>query len=165
MPLRYRLSMQLPRHRHRRLDQQYLKRFLRQHPDVRQEVLNANPSYTFFKVQKTEVRGAGQVPLTGGYSVAVDPKIIPLGSTLLATIPVYGPKNEVTHHEYRILFAQDTGGKIKGAGRVDVFMGIGDEAARAAGRLHHFGKLWILLPEEAAAVADVNASQARAAEG
>ena len=148
-----------------RLDQQYLKRFLKHRPDIRQQVLNANPSYTFFEVRRGEVEGAGQVPLTGGYSIAVDPKIIPLGSTLLAAVPVYGPDGTTTHHEYRLFFAQDTGGKIRGAGHVDVFMGTGDEAARAAGRLHHFGKLWILLPEDPAVVADVNERAPNRVEG
>lgn len=131
----------------RRLDQQYLKPFLARHPTLRREVLNANPSYTFFRTSTRELSGAAGVPLSAGYSVAVDPEVIPLGSVLLAALPV-SDGTRVTHHEYRLFFAQDTGGKIRGSGRVDVFFGAGPEAAVAAGQLHHYGKLWILHPGE-----------------
>ena len=141
----------------KRVNQSYLKKFLAGvSPEVRQEVLNANPSYTFFEIRNSKVEGAGGVPLTGGYSVAVDPKIIPLGSTLLAAVPVFGERGKVTHHEYRLLFAQDTGGKIKGAGHVDLYFGEGPQAARAAGKMNHYGKLWILLPKPDESLADVN---------
>jgi membrane-bound lytic murein transglycosylase A len=40
---------------------------------------------------------------------------------------------------------QDTGGAIKGAGRVDVFWGSGPYAEVAAGHLKHEGQLYILI--------------------
>ena len=45
-----------------------------------------------------------------------------------------------------IVFAQDTGGAIKGSVRADLFLGAGDEAMEHAGRLKSPLKLWILLP-------------------
>lgn len=134
--------------RPRRLDQQYLKPFLAKHPKIRQEVLNANPSYTFFRESERTLSGAAGIPLTAGLSVAVDPEVVPLGSVLLAALPI-SEDGVVTHHEYRLFFAHDTGGKIRGSGRVDVFFGSGAEAAAAAGKLYHYGKLWILHPADA----------------
>ncbi|MEM0991655.1 MAG: 3D domain-containing protein, partial [Bacteroidota bacterium] len=48
----------------------------------------------------------------------------------------------------RILFAQDTGGAIKGAGRVDLYFGVGDEAAERANNFNVYGRLWLLLPKQ-----------------
>ena len=45
------------------------------------------------------------------------------------------------------MFAQDTGGAIKGAVRADLFLGAGDEALDIAGHLNAELKLWILLPK------------------
>ena len=113
-----------------------------------EEVLYSNPSYVFFRPSKARVSGAGPVPLTPEYSIAVDPKYIPLGSCLLAAVPIHDKKGNFTHHEYRILLAQDTGGAINGPGHVDLYTGIGKQAKRDAGYTHHYGGLWLLLPKE-----------------
>jgi membrane-bound lytic murein transglycosylase A len=42
--------------------------------------------------------------------------------------------------------AQDTGGAIRGAIRVDFFFGFGTEAAENAGRMKQAGQVWVLLP-------------------
>jgi membrane-bound lytic murein transglycosylase len=55
---------------------------------------------------------------------------------------------KVTHHEYKILLPQDVGGVIKGAGRVDVYCGNGDLGMAKASSLHHYGKMWVLLPKK-----------------
>jgi membrane-bound lytic murein transglycosylase A len=46
----------------------------------------------------------------------------------------------------RLLFAQDTGGAIKGAVRADVFFGFGPEAERLAGHMKQKGRLYLLVP-------------------
>jgi membrane-bound lytic murein transglycosylase A len=45
--------------------------------------------------------------------------------------------------------AQDTGGAIKGAIRVDFFFGFGTEAMESAGRMKQRGQVWMLLPKAA----------------
>ncbi len=126
-----------------------IKAFLEQRPELQDSVLFHNPSFTFFKARFREPQGAGNVPLTGGISIAVDRRYIPLGSCLLAAIPIYDPENNrVTGHEYRFLLAQDTGGKIKGAGHIDLYFGVGKEARRAAMRMNQYGRLWLLLPNQ-----------------
>jgi len=50
----------------------------------------------------------------------------------------------------RLVMAQDTGGAIKGAVRADFFWGFGKEAGEQAGRMKQSGRLWLLLPPEAA---------------
>ena len=91
--------------------------------------------------------GAANVPLTPLYSAAVDPSVIPLGSILLAQVPKLDAYGNLMGHEFRLLLAQDKGGAIKGAGHIDWYQGIGEEAHFHAGQLKHFGKVWLLLPK------------------
>lgn len=125
-----------------------MKRFFRQYPELEKEILFTNPSYVFFDRKRTIPHGAGHVPLTADYSIAVDPKYIPLGSTLLAAIPQVDGEGNFSHHEFRILVAQDIGGAIKGSGHVDVYCGIGKEALEKAMAFHQYGSLWLLLPKQ-----------------
>ena len=57
--------------------------WLKSHPKEQQKVMNLNPSFVFFKVlNQTSPNGAQGLPLTAGYSMAVDKEYIPLGSLL-----------------------------------------------------------------------------------
>ncbi|MGO3346146.1 MAG: murein transglycosylase A [Marinomonas sp.] len=127
---------------------QSIKLWLKEHPDQLRETLSANPSYLFFSEGLSDPIGAANVPLTPLYSVAVDPKVIPLGSILLGQVPKLDQQGNLIGHEYRLLLAQDKGGAIKGSGHVDWYQGVGDEAHIHAGQLKHFGKIWLLLPKQ-----------------
>ena len=48
----------------------------------------------------------------------------------------------------RFVLNQDTGGAIRGPGRVDLFFGRGDEAGELAGQTKHLGSLYFLLPKK-----------------
>ncbi len=124
-----------------------VKNFLRHHPEMVEPVLFVNPSYTFFKKSNSMPFGAGHVPLTGDYSIAVDKKYLPLGSCLLAALPVIDEDGNFSHHQYQFVVAQDVGGAIRGTGHVDVYCGIGEEGKNKAMALHHYGQLWLLLPK------------------
>lgn len=126
-----------------------IRRYLKQNPAIRDTILFQNPSYTFFSRKRSvHPKGAGSVPLIAGYSIAVDRRYIPLGSCLLAAFPVYDrERHRVIRHEYRFFVAHDVGGAIKGPGHIDVYTGIGNEAARTAGRINYYGSLWLLLPK------------------
>ena len=121
----------------------------RANPGKLQDLLNANPSYVFFRELANSSDGpAGSlgVPLTAGRSIAVDPRTIPLGA------PVFLATTRPNSAEplNRLMLAQDTGGAIKGAVRADFFWGFGKEAGEQAGRMRQAGRLWVLLPAEAA---------------
>lgn len=130
------------------LSNEGVKNFLRKNSDVRQEVLNYNPSYTFFRPSKSSVKGAGGVPLQTDISIAADPKYFPIGSVALASIPVYDKNGKIDHHEYRFLLAQDVGGAVRGAGHVDIYSGVGSKGRKAASQRHHYGQMWLLLPQD-----------------
>ena len=126
-----------------------IKRFIAENPHLQDTILFSNPSYTFFAPKASVPKGAGHVPLTANYSIAVDKKYIPLGSIVLAAFPVYDHDfKRVIKHDYRILIAQDVGGAIKGPGHIDYYFGSEPGAQRQAGSLNHYGQIWLLLPKE-----------------
>ena len=121
----------------------------RANPSRLPELLNANPSYVFFReVPNTPGGPAGAlgVPLTAERSIAVDPRSVPLGAPVfLATT-----RPNSSRPLNRLVMAQDTGSAIKGAVRADFFWGFGKEAGEQAGRMKQTGRMWVLLPPEAA---------------
>ncbi len=125
-----------------------IQKYFDENPDHVNEILNENQSYVFFSPQDSKPIGAGNVPLTPFISIAVDRKHIPLGAVLLANIPILNSENEISHHEWRFVLAQDVGAAIKGPGHVDLYMGVGKEARRQASYLHHYGQLWMILPQD-----------------
>lgn len=124
---------------------QEIRDWLGRHPERLAEVLEQNPSYVFFRELPDNGSGpvgALGVPLTAGYSAAVDGRFITMGAPIfLATVH---PANGTALN--RLMAAQDTGTAIKGAVRVDFFWGYGHEAGQAAGRMRHTGYVWQLLP-------------------
>lgn len=112
------------------------------------ELLASNPSYVFFSTRPDSnegPRGSLNVPLTAGYSVAIDRKVIPLGSLLWlqTTRPDGAPV-------VRPVAAQDTGGAITGEVRADLFWGTGSAAGALAGDMKQQGQIWLLWPKGAA---------------
>ncbi|HEX7650528.1 MAG TPA: murein transglycosylase A [Noviherbaspirillum sp.] len=127
---------------------QSIKAWYISHPDRRDELLNANPSYVFFKEEKIAdpskgPKGALGVPLTPQRSIAVDSQFIPLGvPVFLATTQ---PGSDVPLR--RLVMAQDTGGAIRNPVRADFFWGFGRDAPEKAGRMKQRGSMWVLLPK------------------
>ena len=121
------------------------------------EMLWSNPRVVFFREEPlpdeptgstapTGPRGAQGVPLAGGRSVAVDPQAVPYGTPLWldTTEPLSATPLR------RLVMAQDTGGAIVGAVRIDLFFGTGPEAEQLAGRMKQPLKVWALWPRGAA---------------
>ena len=123
-----------------------IKRWAQENPHRLAELLNANPSYVFFREMPASEGGpvgALGVSLSEGRSIAVDPRFVPLGAPVfLAT--TY-PLSERALN--RLVMAQDTGSAIKGGVRADFFWGFGAEAGREAGRMRQQGRMWVLLPK------------------
>jgi peptidoglycan lytic transglycosylase A len=124
-----------------------MRRYLNKNPEMMDSVLFFNPSYTFFEPKNALVKGAANVPLMPGISIAADSRYFPLGSVVLAAFPVL-EHGKITHHEYRLLFPQDVGGAIRGPGHVDVYSGSGKVGRATASSIHHYGQMWVLLPKK-----------------
>jgi membrane-bound lytic murein transglycosylase A len=126
---------------------QGIKAWAAANPARLQEALSHNASYVFFRELPAVDGpiGALGVPLEAGYSIAVDPKFVPLGAPvfLATTYPLSPQPLE------RLVMAQDTGGAIRGAARADFVWGSGAEAGQLAGRMRQPGRLWVLWPRGA----------------
>ena len=116
--------------------------YLRANPEAGRSIMHENKSFVFFR----ELTGSGPLgamgyPVVGQASVAVDVKFIPLGAPVWLSMDRAEPNG--------IWIAQDTGGAIKGANRVDTFWGAGDRAAVVAGGMAARGAALIFLPKAA----------------
>jgi membrane-bound lytic murein transglycosylase A len=109
------------------------------------ELLEQNPSFVFFKPTKNlDVIGAAGVPLLGHQAVAADRRYIPMGSVLLAEVPLLNAQGKWTgQHVLRLLLALDTGGAVKG-NHLDLYQGMGAHAGEKAGQYRDFGRVWML---------------------
>ena len=129
-----------------------IREYLRTHPDEIPAVLNQNQSYVFFRVDKAPAAGNIGVPLTPHRSIATDYRLFPKGA--LAVIrtekPVLGEDGAVkTWVPFtRFVLNQDTGGAIRGPGRVDLFWGQGREAELSAGYMQQEGNLYFLVRKQ-----------------
>lgn len=131
------------------MSMQKIRAYLEQHPDEVQRILNSNPSYVFFKIEKDGPLGCLNVPLTPGRSIATDRRIFP--SAALVYIQTQKPLVDRSQQIQdwsdfgRFVLNQDTGGAIRGPGRADLFWGNGTYAEIAAGHLQHPGSLYFLV--------------------
>jgi membrane-bound lytic murein transglycosylase A len=122
------------------------RHYLQRSPERASEVLNADPSYVFFREEEIPdpqvgPKGAAGVPLVAMGSIAVDPRWHPYGAI------VFVDGVFASEPFRRLLVAQDTGGAIRrGPLRGDVFFGTGPEAGRLAEQMNGPARWWTLLP-------------------
>lgn len=131
-----------------------MRRYFREHPDKLVPTLLKNESYIFFDASDNDVpRGVDGIAVTGLHSIAVDLKIFPVGVLTFfgsqKPIPNSAGDDAQGFEPYnRFGLTQDTGGAIKGPGRVDVYWGEDQYAEIASGTTNHPGKIFVaLLPE------------------
>jgi membrane-bound lytic murein transglycosylase A len=128
---------------------QSIKRYLREHPEDLSEILGHNESFVFFREVTAGPVGSIGVTLTAGRSIATDPALFPRGAVafMRARKPILGRDGNVESWVpfTRFVVNQDAGGAIKGAGRVDLFCGSGDEAEILAGSMAERGELYFLV--------------------
>ncbi len=131
---------------------QNITNYLRTHPAEAQGIMNANKSFVFFReLTDTGIPGAMGVALTDRTSVAADPQFIPLGAPVFLSMDRAEPNG--------LWIAQDTGGAIKGANRVDTYWGAGSSAQSIAGGMAARGTAFVLLPKGVLARLTANAPQ------
>ncbi len=124
--------------------------YFRANPQETLMYLNRNPSFIFFRETSGQpATGSIGVPVSPERSIATDKKIFPSGGIALVRtqVPFENPitgKLELRNVQ-RFVLDQDTGGAIRGAGRVDIFMGTGDRAKQRAGLIKGDGELYYLL--------------------
>lgn len=130
-----------------------VKQWLDNHPENMDKILNVNPRYIYFSLNKDSktITASGATIITG-HSVAVDTNYIPFGAVILAEIPIINTLGLVVDHQWRLLFPQDRGDAIEGPARMDIYTGIGEVAREKANSLTGYGRAYLLLPKSHDAV-------------
>ncbi|MBD2090913.1 murein transglycosylase A [Microcoleus sp. FACHB-1515] len=122
--------------------------YFQQHPEELSQYLPRNDRFVFFRsTQGAPATGSLNVPVTPERSIATDRSLMPPGA--LALIRTQIPNTQLQLESVsRYVLDQDTGGAIRGAGRVDIFMGSGELAGDRAGLINAPGQLYYLLLRE-----------------
>jgi membrane-bound lytic murein transglycosylase A len=126
-----------------------LMQYFEQNPADLDLYIPRNNRFVFFQ----ETGGAAAigslgVPVTAERSIATDKSLMPPGALALiqTQIPYANSAGELESRLIsRFVLDQDTGGAIRGAGRVDIFMGTGEWAGDRAGLINSTGQLYYLL--------------------
>ncbi|MEH1777798.1 MAG: murein transglycosylase A [Nostoc sp.] len=123
--------------------------YFQKHPQELNIYIPRDRSFVFFQENHGEpAQGSINVPLTAERSIATDKSLMPPGALALirAAIPFVNPTGKMEERIIsRYVLDQDTGGAIKGAGRVDYFLGTGKIAGDRAGLTVSNGQLFYLL--------------------
>ncbi|MEH0019813.1 MAG: MltA domain-containing protein [Desulfobacter sp.] len=131
------------------MSMQAIRKWLEANPRRMDEVLHTNDSFVFFKSGQGGPFGSIGVAVTPMRSIATDQKLFPKGGLAFVetALPETGMEQPKEDWGRVSLFVanQDTGGAIKGPGRVDLFCGNGDWASFVAGHMTAYGQLYFLV--------------------
>ncbi|MGE3262444.1 MAG: murein transglycosylase A [Bacteriovoracia bacterium] len=137
------------------MSMQRIRQFLQALPrEKQQEIFDKNPSYVFFQELKSLSLTYSGAEVTPARTIATDQVLYPKGTLgfLDVELPVFADDTALEPASWeakpRWVFDQDTGGAIRGGGRVDLYMGDDEQAARQAGVMKRTGKLWVVAPKE-----------------
>ncbi|MEG3968773.1 murein transglycosylase A [Microcoleus sp. T2B6] len=123
-----------------------LREYFTNFPADMNKYLPKNESFVFFRDSNgAPATGSIGVPVTAERSIATDKALMPPGALALIStkLPYPNAAGQLEQNAVnRYVLDQDTGGAIKGAGRVDVFMGTGDLAGDRAGYINSTGELY-----------------------
>ena len=126
-----------------------LRTWLAEHPEERARILGRNESVVFFRRLEGPPVGSLGVPVTPERSIATDARLFPPAALafLRTEYPVRTADGGVAWQPLaRFVLNHDTGGAIRGPGRVDLFWGRGPKAELAAGLMKQPGDLYFLVP-------------------
>lgn len=136
----------------KKLSMPAIEAFFQANPAQLRPYLNRNASYVFFRLAPDGPFGCDGISLTAGRAIATDKRLFPSGAIAHLEYPraAFDAKGGVKAWEpgARFVVDQDTGGAILGPGRIDIYWGGGDEAARRAGTLNGRGRASYLLLRE-----------------
>ncbi len=129
-----------------------IKKYLTEHPEEMLDILGHNESYVFFRIVESGPVGSLNVPVTGGRTIATDASLFPKGALAFIRVrkPVLDKDGDIESWTSfsRFVLNQDTGGAIKGPGRVDLYCGEGEYAEVMAGHMREEGALYFLVTKK-----------------
>ena len=123
--------------------------FFKHCPTALDEYIPRNNRFVFFQnTQGSAPTGSLGLPVMPERSVATDKSLMPPGALgLVSTSLPFVQANGKVAQQFvnRYVLDQDTGGAIRGPGRVDIFMGTGSRAGTLAGLINSEGQFYYLL--------------------
>uniref|UniRef100_B8HWW9 peptidoglycan lytic exotransglycosylase n=1 Tax=Cyanothece sp. (strain PCC 7425 / ATCC 29141) TaxID=395961 RepID=B8HWW9_CYAP4 len=126
-----------------------LLQYFKDNPQDLNTYLPRNQSFVFFRnTGGSPATGSLHIPVTPERSIATDKTLMPPGAlaVMKTEIPYRNASGQLVKQKVsRYAFDQDTGSAIKGPGRVDIFMGTGQQAKARAGLINGPGQLYYLL--------------------
>lgn len=126
-----------------------LIKYLQKNPQAVDKYVPRNNRFIFLReTHGAPAKGSLNIPVMAERSIATDKSIMPPGALALlhTRIPYHNKTGNIeTPLVSRYVLDQDTGSAIKGAGRVDIFMGTGKAAGDRAGLISNTGELYYLL--------------------
>lgn len=141
---------------------QSIRKYMDTHPEQIDELINADPSYVFFKLGDNGSHGSMGRVLSPRVSVAVDQQVLRNGLTTFMSLFTPDETGKPTAPFQGLMLPQDSGGAIR-RHRVDLYFGNGPEAEFTAGYLDQPGAVMVLLERNAFASME-NAPQKRGAQ-
>ncbi|MCE9576160.1 MAG: murein transglycosylase A [Deltaproteobacteria bacterium] len=126
---------------------QGIRAWFEAHPDRRDEIMDQDTSFVFFKFSsRPGAVGSQGVILTPRRSAAVDRAFVAHSTPLWidSRAPVVGGTGTAPWRH--LVIAQDTGGGIVGPVRADLYWGDDQASIDVAGRMGGPGRYWLLLP-------------------
>lgn len=137
------------------MSMQSIREYLENHPQEVKTIFNYNPSYVFFRQVESGPMGYIGVPLTPYRSIALDHRLFPGGALGFIETQIPAPEAEVRLRSGKgvtkwktfraFVLNQDTGGAIKGPGRIDLFTGHGELSEWIAGHMKQSGIFYFLI--------------------
>lgn len=126
-----------------------LNSFFEQKPHLLDQLLARNNRFIFFQEQPHALpMGSIGVPVMAERSIATDKLRLPPGAIgiIRANLPQRDDSGAIRlKYTSRLVLDQDTGSAIRGPGRVDVFMGTGEEGRQLANMTYSSGELYYFL--------------------
>lgn len=121
-----------------------IRAWARENPGKVEEFLYRNERYVFFAPIQGNPRGSLNLEVEAGRSLATDKSLFPRGAVVFVESHTPGATMTGGPKIRQFMLDQDTGGAIRTAGRADIYLGIGEEAEDAAGRMKAEGQLYYL---------------------
>jgi membrane-bound lytic murein transglycosylase A len=126
------------------MSMQKIKAHLLSLPEAeRVALMDQNPSYVYFNIAKEKSVTSFGVSAQPGRTIATDQRYFSKGALAFLAFP----KNDQTLST-RFVLDHDTGGAIRGPGRLDLYWGEGPEAEAVSGEMKGLGRLYYLVPKE-----------------
>lgn len=137
------------------MSMQRIRQYLNSLPaPEKEEILHKNPSFVFFQELKGLSLTFSGAEVTAQRTIASDQFLFPKGTLnfLQIELPVFADDTafepSLWENKPRWVFDQDTGGAIRGGGRIDLYMGQGPAPERLAGVMKRTGTMWVVAPKQ-----------------